>query len=152
MKNLLFTVLALFIYSPLCFAFNYQASCHYLDSISGLSTSGDSMGCLSEYKMLDSNRSNLAYYTNGSKSNIYEVYLVLNHYYGSNKTQTHNSLIQASKLLSKKAINYELPQSIVSCLQKGNTGSWKHGKYTIRITKEIFPSGKGYEIHFKIEE
>ncbi len=152
MKKILFTLLALFIVSPLCFAFNYQSSCHYLDSISGLSTSGDSMGCMSNYKMLDSYRSNLAYYTEGTTSYINDVYLVLNVYNGSNKASVHNSLIQASKLLSKKAINYDLPQSIITCLQTGRAGAWKHGKYTIKVTRENFPSGNGYEVHFKIEE
>lgn len=152
MKKLLFILYTLLVITPHCFAFNYQMSCHYLDSISGLSATGDSMGCMSNYKMLDSNRSNLAYYTEGSTNYINEVYLVLNVYYGSNKTTVHNSLIQAAKTLSKKAINYDLPQNIITCLQTGKAGTWKHGKYTIKVTRDNFPSGRGYEIHFKIEE
>ncbi len=152
MKRLILAIFVIFIFTPICFAFDYQASCHYLDSISGLSTTGDSMGCMSSYKMLDSHRSNLAYYTEGSKSYINNVYLVLNVYYESNKESVHNSLVQSAKTLSKKAINYELPQPIIMCLKNGNKGSWKHGKYTIKVTKEIFPSGRGYEIHFIIEE
>lgn len=152
MNRLILTIFVLFIFTPICFAFDYQASCHYLDSISGLSTTGDSTGCLSSYKMLDSYRSNLAYYTEGSKSYIDNVYLVLNVYYGSNRESLHNSLIQAAKTLSKKAINYELPQSIIACLRNGSNGVWKHDKYKIRIIKKIFPNNRGYEIHFIIEE
>lgn len=152
MKNFLIVIFCLLVCSQSCFAFDYYASCHYLDGIKGLSTTEDSMGCMSNYKLLDTNRSNLAYYTSGAKNYINEVYLVLNFYYGSNKQVMHNSLVQASKTLSQKAINYNLPQAIVTSLQNGNTGVWKHGSHIIRIKKEIFPSGRGYEIHFKIEE
>lgn len=157
MKKLLLSLLILFVSTGTSFAFSPKSACHYLDSISGLSTSGwkydgyEYYAC-SQYKMLDSYRSNLAYYAEGSSSNARKIYLVLNFYYGSNKVSMHNSLIQASKLLSKKSINYTLPTNIISCLQNGNTGSWKHGRYLISVTKEFFPSGKGYEIHFNIEE
>ena len=147
----------LFINTQLCYAFDYKNACHYLDNISGLKTSEYKFDgyqdyyCCSPYKMLD-NKSNIAYYTEGNKNIVKKVYLVLNVYNGSNKEKLHNQLIQASQMLSKKSINYTLPQSIINNLKIGKNGIWKHGEYTISVKREDFPNGNGYEIHFKIEE
>lgn len=155
-KILLLLGFLLFLSFQSCFAFSPKSACGYLNSISGLSTSGYKYDgyeyyCCSPYKILDGNRSNLAYYVDGTQNSAKRVYLVLNFYYGSNKKVLHNSLIEASKLLSKKSINYNLPQSIITNLQNGTPGIWKHGANTIEITKEVFTSGKGYEVHFIIK-
>ena len=147
MKKILI-ILILFITSASCFAFDKSVARGYISTISGLyGATCDSMGCFSDYKMLDNNRSNLGYYTEPSS-----VYLVLNYYNGSSKTNTHNALIQAAKTLSKNAIGYTLPQSIIANLQVSKIGSWKHGKYLIKVVRDNFPSGRGYEIHFEILE
>ena len=75
MKKFLVSLLTMFVFTGMSYAFSPQSACHYLDSISGLATDGYKYDgyeyfCCSPYKMLDSNRTNLAYYTEGTAGNV----------------------------------------------------------------------------------
>ncbi len=139
-------------------AFQPQNACNYLQDINGLATGGyksDGMGeyfCCSPYKMLDK-KSNLAYYVEGpSNTKANKVYLVLNVYSQSNKASVHSSLLAASKILTKKATNEALDPKIASCILAGKSASFKQGKYTIEVKKQVWSTGLGYDTTFSIKE
>jgi|GEM_PF-2903260 len=151
MKRIYLTFLALIIGSNLCFAFNNESACKYLSSINGLAGIKDNSGCYTPYKLLD-NKSNMAYYTERNGATTNKIYLVLNVYNTSNKTSVHNSLLQASKVLAKNSINYELNDNIVNAIKVGKSANWKYGKYTIETKREDWRTNLGYEVHFAIIE
>jgi hypothetical protein len=102
--------------------------------------------CLSPYKELGtvadplglSSKNNLAYYVDGDAERSHELKLVLNVYHHNVKPchgvmQAYQPLTQAARRLTQEALKTPLPKAAM-----------------LELTRDDWPSGKGYELHFLI--
>jgi hypothetical protein len=142
-------------------------ACAYLHSLS-LKTDrywredGDPIfHCLSPYKELGtvadplglSSKNNLAYYVDGDAERIHEMQLVLNVYYhnvkpGHGAVQAHQPLAQAAKRLTQEALRTPLPKAAEQAIGAGTPWQGTVKAATLELTRDDWPSGKGYALHF----
>jgi len=117
--------------------------------------------CLSPYKELGtaadplglSSKNNLAYYVDGDTERIHEMKLVLNVYYQNVKPrheakQAHQPLAQAAKRLTQEALKTPLPKAAEQAIAAGKPWGGALKTATLELTREDWPSGKGYDLKF----
>ncbi|NCD43289.1 MAG: hypothetical protein EOL88_14550 [Bacteroidia bacterium] len=121
---------------------------------SGLSTMEwrDNYGyeCSSRYKEIGSGNyfaNNLAYYVDGIKSAANQAKLVLNVNNKSQASTAITELLDSAELLSIKLAGEELPQTIKNAITSGTPTSATVGNTSVEVTRDDWPTGKGYEIH-----
>jgi hypothetical protein len=129
--------------------------CDVLDKV-GLSTRGDwkkeydqEYGCSSSYKQIGSGRplaNNLAYYVEGNSTTVRDAYLMLNINDKPSAGNAHKELVKAAQLLSKEIAGKELTKPLVLALTKGANASEKVGNTMVEITKNTWPTGRGYDV------
>lgn len=144
-------------------------ACAYLCSV-GLGTDGywrddgDSIfRCLSSYKELGtaadalglSSKNNLAYYVDGDAERVHEMKLVLNVYHHNVKPrsgvkQAHQPLVQAAKRLTQEALHTPLPKTAEQAIAAGKPWQGTLKTAALELTREDWPTGKGYELHFLV--
>jgi hypothetical protein len=119
--------------------------------------------CLSSYKELGtvadplalSSKNNLAYYVDGDAERIHQMKLVLNVYHHNVKsrhgaTQAHQPLGQAAKRLTQEALKTPLPKPAEQAIAAGKSWQGTVKAATLELTRDEWPSGKGYGLHFLI--
>ncbi|WP_165595539.1 hypothetical protein [Methylovorus sp. MM2] len=129
--------------------------CSFLKEV-GLATRGwknlyeNQFSCSSRYKEIGTGfpmANNLAYYVEGESSLATQAKLVLNINNKSETSSAYSELINSSEVLSKKITGEKLPSSISTAIKSGKPIQAKLGKSTIEITRDNWPTGKGYELH-----
>jgi hypothetical protein len=121
---------------------------------SGLSTSAwrDNYGyeCSSRYKEIGDGSplaNNLAYYVDGVKAAANKAKLVLNVNNKSQAAAAISELLKSAELLSIKLSGEKLPQYIKNAITGGTPAVATVGKTSIEVTRDDWPTGKGYETH-----
>ncbi|WP_420125272.1 hypothetical protein [Longimicrobium sp.] len=133
-------------------------ACKYL-STRGLSTRGytqqyeDRHACSSPYLEIGAGAplaNNLAYYVNGDATRARELKLVLNMNQVDDATKAHNALAEHASKLTQNALGQPLPTAAVDAIRKGVAGEWSMAGATLRVVRDDWPTGRGYELHFTI--
>jgi hypothetical protein len=143
-------------------------ACAYLDSL-GLKTGrywredGDAIfHCLSPYKDLGTVtdplglpvKNNLAYHVDGDTERIHKMQLVLNVYHnvkpGHEATQAHQALLQAAKRLIQGALRMPLLKAAEQAIAAGYPWRGTTKTAALELTRDEWPTGKGYELHFLV--
>ncbi len=133
--------------------------CGFLGEL-GLRTSGwksqygDVFGCSSPYKELGAGNplaNDLAFYVDGNRSTVTQVKLVLNVNNRAAAKPAHSELLKAAEVLSTKTTGQQLPQALREAIQGGRKGSAKVGISTVEVTRDDWPTGRGYEVHVTIK-
>jgi hypothetical protein len=144
-------------------------ACAYLQSV-GLGThrywrdDGERLfHCLSPYKNLGTvadrlglgQKNNLAYYVDGDAERIDQMMLVLNVYHHNVKPrsgakQAHQPLVQAAKRLTQEALHMPLLTAAEQAMMAGKPWQGALKAATLELTRDDWPSGKGYELHFLV--
>jgi hypothetical protein len=119
--------------------------------------------CLSPYKELGtvadplglSSKNNLAYYVDGDAERIHQMQLVLNVYHHNVKPRhgampAHQPLGQAAKRLTQEALKTPLPKAAEQAIAAGKPWQGTVKAATLELTRDDWPSGKGYELHFLV--
>lgn len=115
---------------------------------------GQEFGCSSPYKDIGAAfplPNNIAYYVKGSSEKASNFKIVLNVNDPSNASSAHKELQIASGILAKKVAQVNQNQPILNAIAEGRNFSQKTGNSTITVIKEVWPTGKGYEIRVSIE-
>ncbi len=133
--------------------------CSYLND-SGLRTRGwknyygSEYGCSSPYRELGTGyplANNLAFYAEGTGSEVTSTKLVLNVNNRGTAEAAKNELLKAAKLLSVKAAGGELPQSVQDAISAGEGATASVGSVSVEVLRIDWPTGKGYEIKVILE-
>jgi hypothetical protein len=143
-------------------------ACAYLQSV-GLGThrywrdDGERLfHCLSPYKDLGmvadplglGQKNNLAYYVDGDAEHIHQMKLVLNVYHGVKQRheakQAHQVLVQAAKRLTQETLHTPLPKAAEQAIAAGKPRRGMVKAATLDLTRDDWPTGKGYELGFLI--
>ncbi|WP_321833745.1 hypothetical protein [Pseudomonas kulmbachensis] len=106
-------------------------------------------GCASNYKDIGSGSpmaNNLAFYATGSDSTVDQVKLVLNFNQVKSVGMSISALGKASEKLSLEALGAPLPNSIKKAIVLGQPLTAAAGTGTIEVVRDIWPTGKGYEV------
>ncbi len=107
-------------------------------------------GCASDYKDIGSSSglpNNLAYYATGSGSSAAQVKLVLNYNQPSQAAKATPQLLKAADRLSALMLGAPLPASIKNAVSNGKPVKERLGAGEIEVTRDNWPTGKGYEVH-----
>ncbi|MDD3294528.1 MAG: hypothetical protein PHG20_07575 [Geobacteraceae bacterium] len=110
--------------------------------------------CVSEPKKVSDGHplpNTIGYHVTGDASTAKRVYLVLNVNQNNQKKTAYLSLLKDSELLTKKALNANLPHAVMKSITSGKSGTWKLKNTSIKVRRENWPTGKGHEIKFIIE-
>ena len=121
----------------------------------GLATRGwksydNKFGCTSDYKEIGSGSplvNHLAYYVDGDKNSVTQAMLVLSVHNKSQATSGHSALLSSSEELSIKLAAEKLPQTIKDAITGGKPMKAQVGQTTIKVERDEWPTGKGYELH-----
>jgi hypothetical protein len=144
-------------------------ACAYLRSI-GLVTDrywrddGDPVfHCLSPYKELGtgadplglSSQDNLAYYVDGDAERIHQMKLILNAYHHNvqprhDAKQARHALVRAAKALTQQALNMPLSKAAEQAITAGKPWRGTVKAATVELTREDWPTGKGYDLEFRV--
>lgn len=119
--------------------------------------------CLSPYKELGtvadplglSSKNNLAYYVDGDAERIHQMKLVLNVYHHNVKLrheaeQAHQPLVQAAKRLTQEALHAPLSKAAERAIMAGKPWRGTVKAVTLELTREDWPTGKGYDLKFLV--
>jgi hypothetical protein len=114
--------------------------------------------CLSPYKELGTVagplglglKNNLAYYVNGDAERIHQMELVLNVNQRHEAKQAHQDLVRAAKVLTQQALNTPLPKAAEQAIAAGKPWRGTVKAATLDLTRDDWPTGKGYELHFLV--
>ena len=140
---------------------NPQEACAYLSHISGLQTRGyknqyeNTYGCSSPYKELGVGSplaNNIAYYVEGNSQNAAELKLVLNVNAAQESKDAHATLLNYSEELTKKALGTPLPKDVRNAISSGKAGQWTIEKSKVELMRDVWPTGRGYELHYIIRK
>ncbi len=130
--------------------------CSCLSTV-GLPTGGwkkiyDTYTCLSNYKPLGTGLAlnNLAFYVEGRATAVFEAKLVLNVHDKTQATAARVELANAAEALCRAVTGVELPAAARTAIRAGKTASVKAGPSTLKVEREDYPSGKGYELRVVI--
>jgi hypothetical protein len=107
-------------------------------------------GCATDYKDIGGGSplaNNLAYYVTGKGRQVRQVKLVVNYNQPKSASAVTSALISASQKLAVKALGTKLPDSISSLIKSGKPGSLKVGSGEVEVSRDDWPTGKGYEVH-----
>lgn len=138
-------------------------ACSLLDDIPGMRTRGymkdpslpKDYWCSSPYKEIGTGTvfsiaNNLAYYATGDQRTARQLKLVLNVNSLHAANVGHEALAIASRLLTRRALNADLSNEVLTALLSGRPGKWNAGKSQIEVLRDDWSNGKGYEVHFII--
>jgi hypothetical protein len=136
---------------------NPKTACGYLTDI-GFKTRGwknyydNVYGCsnLKEFGSGFPLRNSVAYYVGGKANKADELKLVLNVNNKKEAKKAHNELLKAAVSLVKKALGADLPKTMRQAIKKGTKATAKMGDSDIKLIRENWPTGKGYELKFII--
>lgn len=106
-------------------------------------------GCASDYKDIGSGRplaNNLAFYATGFGQSVKQVKLVMNANNPASASAAIKQLSQASENLSVKLLGVQLPDDIKTAISKGTPMSALLGVGTVKVIRDAWPTGRGYEI------
>ncbi|ENA27504.1 hypothetical protein EGJ52_23570 [Pseudomonas luteola] len=106
-------------------------------------------GCASDYKDIGNGvplANNLAYYVMGQGNEAERVKLVMNANQPNAAAPAIKQLSNAASKLSPKALGVPLPDSVRKAIAKGEPVVVNVGSGEVEVLKDIWPSGKGYEI------
>lgn len=95
--------------------------------------------------------SSIAYYVTGKKNSVEELSLTLNVFNRAESKLLHGQLLSAGSILIKKATGQPIPKQIKTAIEQGKGGEWKVGAAKVKIVREEFPSGKGYDLSLIIK-
>ena len=113
-------------------------------------------GCNSNYKEIRKNAGqyyaavNLSFYAEGLKNEVKKVYLSLN---VNNKIDAkfgHEKLLESSSILYSKISGRSLTSDIVKAIINGKPFQKKLNDLDIQVTRDDWPTGKGYGVSFII--
>lgn len=111
-------------------------------------------GCLSGTYEVPSDtlglRNSLAYHVNGDVQHAREAHLTLNVTDKSTEPQARRALMLAARELVMGAAGTEMTPQTEKAIQSGRPGRWTMGGRTFELTKETWPTGKGYDLRFMI--
>lgn len=111
-------------------------------------------GCNSPYKELgtsDGLPNNIAYYVEGSETQVTKLYLVLNVNDAGQAVSAYKALLEAASALTLKVTKKPLPSKLNTAILAGTRSEVSAGKFKIRTFEEAWPTGRGYEIHFEVQ-
>lgn len=111
-------------------------------------------GCASNYKDIGSGRplaNNLAFYATGMGQSVKQVKLVMNANSPASASLAIKQLSQASASLSTKLLGAPLPANIKAAIDKGIPKSAVVGSGSVEVVKDVWPTGRGYEIQVIIK-
>lgn len=115
---------------------------------------GPAFGCLSPYKDLGAGNplaNNLAYYVDGNANAATQVKLVLNVNNRATAKTAHSELLKAAEALSIKATGQQLTAPLREAIQQGKRSSAKLGGSAVEVTRDDWPTGRGYDVQITIK-
>jgi hypothetical protein len=120
---------------------------HCLSPSKELGTVADPLGL--------SSKNNLAYYVDGDAERIHQMKLVLNVYHHNvtphhEAKQAHHPLVQAATRLTQQVLNTPLPKAAEQAITAGKPWKGPVKAATLELTREDWPTGKGYELKFLV--
>jgi hypothetical protein len=137
-----------------------DAACNYLSEYPQFKTSGyktlltdSDYGCISQMYKLDNSfpvPNNIAYYVDGTSSTVTSLRLVLNVNNKANAVSAHEALQRYSEALIRHSLNSSLPKTIKESIKEGHSAQVDVKGATVEVTRDDWPTGKGYELHFNI--
>lgn len=111
-------------------------------------------GCASDYKDIGAGRplaNNLAFYATGVGQTVKQVKLVMNANNPASASSAIKQLSQASEILSTKILGAPLSSDIRAAISKGTPKSAVLGSGSVEVVKDVWPTGRGYEIQVIIK-
>jgi hypothetical protein len=114
--------------------------------------------CLSPYKELGrvadpmglGLKNNLAYYVDGDAERSHQMKLVLNINQRHEAKQAHQALVRAAKALTHQALDTPLSKTAEQAITAGKPWKGTVKAATLELTRDEWPTGKGYELHFLV--
>ena len=92
-------------------------------------------------------KNNLAYYVNGDAERAHDLLLKLN---VNQRQEAQQALLRAAKALTQQALNTSLPKAAEQAITAGKPWRGTVKAATIDLTREDWPTGKGYDLKFLI--
>jgi hypothetical protein len=114
--------------------------------------------CLSPYKELGTVadslglglKNNLAYYVDGNTDRIDQMKLVLNVNQRHEAKRAHQELVRAAKVIAQEALKLPLPKAAEQTIAAGKPWQGAVKAATFELTRDDWPTGKGYTLDFLI--
>lgn len=106
-------------------------------------------GCSSPYKDIGSAfplPNNLAFYAEGNSTSVNLVKLVLNVNAPSAESSANKELQKAVTILIPKVAGEKASPSLLKAISQGKNTSMKIGTSTVKVVRDNWATGKGYEI------
>lgn len=138
-----------------------QEACAYLADVPGLRTNTykslyeADFGCFSRYKSLDGEGAalpnNLAYYVEGDARRALRLKLVLNVNVPAQGRAALAELRHSGEALAVRALGQPLPVDVGRALAEGRAGEWVVGQTQVQIRRDVWPTGKGYGVHYVLQ-
>lgn len=95
-------------------------------------------------------KNNLAYYVDGDAERIHQMLLKLNVNQRHEAQQAQQTLLRAVKALTQQALNTPLPKVAEQAITAGKPWRGTVKAATLELTREDWPTGKGYDLKFLI--
>jgi hypothetical protein len=95
-------------------------------------------------------KNNLAYYVDGDAERAHEMLLKLNVNQRHEAKQAQQILLRAAKALSQQALNTSLPKAAEQAIMAGKPWRGAVKAATLELTREDWPTAKGYDLKFLI--
>jgi hypothetical protein len=95
-------------------------------------------------------KNNLAYYVDGDAERIHQVLLKLNVNQRHEAKQAQQALLRAAKTLTQKTLNTPLLKAAEQAITAGKPWKGMVKAATLELTREDWPTGKGYDLRFLI--
>jgi hypothetical protein len=95
-------------------------------------------------------KNNLAYYVDGDAERIHQMLLKLNVNQRHEAKQAQQALLRAAKALTQQALNTSLPKAAEQAITAGKPWQGTVKAATLDLTREDWPTGKGYDLKFLI--
>lgn len=105
--------------------------------------------CSSPYKDIGSAfplPNNLAFYAEGSSTSVNLFKLVLNINVPSAASSANKELQKAVTILIPKVTGEKASPSLLKAISQGESTTMKIGTSTVKVVRDNWPTGKGYEI------
>jgi Family of unknown function (DUF6030) len=114
---------------------------HCLSPMTPLGTAAEPYGLL---------KNNLAYYVDGDAEQAHKLLLKLNVNQRHEAKQAHQALMRAAKALTQQALNTPLPKAAEQAITAGKPWKDTVKAATLELTREDWPTGKGYDLKFLV--
>jgi hypothetical protein len=140
---------------------NPQVVCDWMRAKGYITRNYNSLGaptysCGSRYKEVMKGRAfplanNIAYYARGDANEVSTVWLMLNVNHQPTADAAMREFLSDAQALSKAATGSPLPPTVSEAIAQGNYWSQSVGSARVKVEKEVWPTGKGYEIRVTFE-